>query len=806
MIGSACYPMRGMATVLGLCIMLLMTAQAEARSIARFCNPVAVKTCALPFPSDLYRDAESGQLDLADTLLDRDTDGRKRFLQEIYRELPESVRPSAVFNGSSGFSPLGPILFELPHSPSETIPEDGEGVVLVFDKTRGQVVDVLVRLSDVAAPERDLRERQAVLEVWPRTRFEFGHHYVAVLLKGLTYGDETSDMPLSYGMRRVLSEQRPIGITLPKTWDAYQPALTFLNQQGVANDQILQATFFTVRPREELTRPWQPILAAINDYPYKFGEFQREEPIGSEEYGLALLRGHVQLPNFRSDDGGVYPPYDPIELPSQENVEMIITLPRVEEGTVLPTMVFGHGLGNRKEITQYVFSQNDAMGIATLAIDFPNHGARVVPGEDPAFGYITNQLTSPSFLPMFFGMLVQGVVDQISFSRALTQKLLPSYEQARESHDDLPALDISRMAYKGLSYGAILGSTSTVHSDDYQGAYLLGGAGKIMQTMSASVFWDGIISRLIPVRATGAEATFMMAMMQHRLDFIDSMNVIELYRAGPSRPAKPLAVQYSIDDTSVPNDAIEGLAEFIGLPLLTPVIEPNNRLVAGESGADDFQDGFGLVQAPYGLRRTDEVIQQIEQFDDELLPDVTIEPFATLLQSVNTDWIPAEYRSLIELSEDQLAQSENLNDLVEVLYEGEVRGFLTHFNMQTTPAQRRSQEWNCYVLEVEQNLCQRFTPEIADDQVEVAAQANYLVARQQEESGGSIYWQSLILAFLMLLRRRVTGCCKSPMVYGNRHACAGRNFVWRGFQLHPCLRRDDGVRFCDGLVRGSDSG
>ena len=68
-------------------------------SLSTPCNPISRMTCALPYPSDVY------------TLPDESSPTGKRLLYpegvvdpELLKDVPPSLTPQTVFNGSSGYS------------------------------------------------------------------------------------------------------------------------------------------------------------------------------------------------------------------------------------------------------------------------------------------------------------------------------------------------------------------------------------------------------------------------------------------------------------------------------------------------------------------------------------------------------------------------------------------------------------------------------------------------------------------------------------------------------------------------------
>jgi hypothetical protein len=85
---------------------------------------------------------------------------------------------------------------------------------------------------------------------------------------------------------------------------------------------------------------------------------------------------------------------DPVHPMSQSGVllEVIAVIPNPnvvgpQPANGWPTVVFGHGLGSKKETVLAIAPQLAKAGFATIAIDFQAHGSRAVPiSNDPALG------------------------------------------------------------------------------------------------------------------------------------------------------------------------------------------------------------------------------------------------------------------------------------------------------------------------------------------------------------------------------------------------------------------------------------
>lgn len=709
-------------TVLIVFVGLNQSLYAAGISIVSKCNPVAVQTCGLPFPSDLFRNT-AGKLNFSDKVWDRTVDGDTHELLPLSIQYPENFQPAKVFNGSSGFSPLGPILFELPDFPIQELMVPTEEFLVVFNRDTMQKVPMVVSMSKVANPTRDFRQPKPVVIAYPRSRLDFGGRYIAVLLKnGLN-----SFSPEGYSAMEPTTTMQSV-LNGDATWLlqwAYDPVLKKINQLGIAKSDILSATFFTVKKEKEVTDPLLGMVAqATANKPFNTG-FTEIAHLGSEETGNTTLKSQMSLVNFRSRDGGIYPPYEPLADGDLNQAEFILTLPRWDSSLPIPIALWSHGLANEKERTKTGFIQNDDMGIASLAIDHPNHGSRVVvwDNKQPA---ISTMVRSPYNISHFLGMWTQSVIDHAVLAEFAHSVLPNSLNRYRQNNPGLPELDGNRLVFRGLSLGGMVGVAVGATAPHLKGAFIVNGAGSLAQIISESVLWDGNTSMLIPPNANGAEATFVLAMMQHVLDIGDGNNFAHLYRQENSERSEiKLGMLYALGDGSVPNSTSLATAELVELPLLREVLEPVPQLPNGTDGIDIFADGFGVFQSGYGLDLADRTLEETKAFDDELTqPELDLD----VLDTLSDQWLAG---TAIGESVDTLLstlitdeETEDLDSIIDNLYAGDLEAFLTHFNRNSLAANLRKIEWHCDVLELQPDRCEQAVAIAVEKDAAAQAEAN----------------------------------------------------------------------------------
>ncbi len=759
------------------------------------CNPLAVDTCGLPFPSDVFRNTYTTGYGFKDRILDNRVSGPVRSLLSMRLQFPDGFSPSKLFNKSSGFSALGPVLFELGDWPVAEIPSDGEGYLHVYNINTGERVPMIVSLSKGAKAEDSIREGRPVIVGWPVTRFEFGERYLAVLLKDQLNADDGTVQELftpTAGVTNALNKNAGFRRNL-----AYQDPLEAIDALGIPHEDILSFTWFTVRKESEVV---QPMLDMVEKSLAGGGIMTDMEvspnQLGDKDAGLVTLQGNLRIVNFRAgEDGGVYPPFDAIYDFARRNVQFKLTLPKVDDGTPIPVAIWGHGLGSGKDFntTKGNFELGDQLGMATIGIDHPNHGTRVTPTgtinnpleliKEP---YVGIAISSPKTIMQLLGMFVQGVVDQNVLIHGIKNNLPNVLNQW---HDDkypsVPTLDVSNVVYDGISLGAMIGSAVGATAKDLQGVYLVNGAGSLAQAMVGSTFWPAT-SNVIPQNINGAELMFVLAMIQHYLDIADGNNFTQFYRNPPTEEYSERAVglHYALGDGSFPNSASLATAQLIDLPAVKVLEEPIASLRYGDTGGlDFFENGFGVVQSGYGFDVAEVALDGFLEGDIESIIGLSgLGGFNVAGNVFSGIGIGSQYEEYINtvLGEDR----GSFDDYVERLYSGNAESFLTHFNRGGENARHRQIEWRCSLLNLDSQRCAAAKLKATEDAERIAR--GELVNEDQnlsgkdrdrdltkaindglnniqvtEGSGGSLSWTSLLMLLGLWRVSRPRRACRS---------------------------------------------
>lgn len=512
------------------------------------CNPVHATGCVLPFPSDVFArpDASSPtgvRLSVSDDV----------WPQAMRDQLPAEVAPSRIFGGHDGFSALGPILFEVdaPYDDA-SLPVDGGDALAVFDLTTGARIPIRAGL-DVQARKHD--PTTTVIRAWPVDRFDWGHRYVAVLTSALRHADGTA-------VPRAATFQAVLDGTAPQQWVAYhRPLLDALAGHGISRDDMVAVTGFTVRSQADATGAELALVdrARAEDHPVKD---VRTLPL-PDPFVAALVTGMVRLTDFRDPvTGGMR--WDP-EGGHDEWVPFILTIPRSAATTPAPVAAYSHGITVIKETALMFAGPNARRGIATIAIDHPQHGWRA-----PHEGGFVFELGRPSEIARQIALPIQSAIDFVSLVKAVRTSLagldvapVTLATMWGAAGDGRPDLDPEHMVAEGTSMGGVLGLEFMAVEPRIQAAmFQVPGMG-ILDILTGSVIWHPLgLDGLIPVGATGTDVSAAIAACQFMIDPGDATNYASSLRPGE----RPLVVAYGGGDAIVPNYSTQRFIDLTGLP------------------------------------------------------------------------------------------------------------------------------------------------------------------------------------------------------------------------------------------------
>ena len=543
---------------------------------ARPCAAAAVRSCALPYPSDEFTVGDPTTR----------TGRRVEFPAELIpAHLRAQLGPGAgvgdAFGGADGFSAIGPIVFELdqPVRP-ESVPPDGGGIVAVYDEQTGERQAIRAHVWQ----EAFLRGAPGtIVMAWPDLRWEYGRTYVAAVrrMPGLLPTAPAAPVALRAGSAHLGDLAALLG-----------------EIHGVDPEEFISATRFTVRSRENSVGGLEHMAAVAGSQDHPVRNLVSRPPLFFSD-GAAIVTGEVRITDFRDGNGVV----DPYGDPEDTWIPFVLTLPARPAGPRgAPVAIYGHGLLANKETMTLVASRNAAKGVATIGIDVPNHGGRQA-GQG---GYLLD-LTAPQHLGRVVGMVAQGIVDHVSLVRAINTSLagidLSPWRPFQAPGDGVADLDVSLLLYEGTSMGSVLGTAEVALNPEIDGAFFQVPGVGVVDIISHSMLWP-VFRSIIPQDATAGDAAALLGAASMLLDRADATHLVERL----ADPERSVIAQVGIGDSIVPEFAAQRLLSLVDLPELevgtvdiggvpreAAVVPPDGRGTISVWPNDASPQSFGLM-------------------------------------------------------------------------------------------------------------------------------------------------------------------------------------------------------------------
>lgn len=292
----------------------------------------------------------------------------------------------------------------------------------------------------------------------------------------------------------------------------------------------------------------------------------------SEAIG-AVARVHVAASSFRNADGLIQRDAQGVpQAVGAEELVFLLVFPAEARRQPFPLAILQHGHGADKENTLTLAAHLAARGIASVALDLPEHGER--PRSGKGFLDLSN-------LPTVVANVEQTAADHFRLA-AVLRSLTALDVFPGGTGDGTPDLASSRIAYAGQSLGALVAPIMVSREEVDPLVLNVGGGG-----------FANLLDLYVGGLLTERELLALGLLGQTLLDRADPVHHLLPFQTAGSPPAgRQVVLQEVIDDDTMPNPATETLARLIGVPLLRPFV----REVEGLSLADTPALHQGLVQ------------------------------------------------------------------------------------------------------------------------------------------------------------------------------------------------------------------
>ncbi|MBJ7329798.1 MAG: hypothetical protein JHC95_07875 [Solirubrobacteraceae bacterium] len=557
---------------LALAVAAAACASSAPASAAETCNPLSAKTCLAPFPSDIWmaNDPSSPtgkRANVQDDLL------RPRLLEQMPAQ--DGITPRGIFGGASGFSAGMGAVFEFTQRQAP-VPPDGGDVVTAYDLTAGERVPIHAFLSTHARNPIVVAGKQSnVLRVFPRARWAFGHRIVIAVSTRM-------------GLDEPAIAQRAARVGSGGAAAAYvDDVRAGLQAAGLEEAGVRTATLFTVRDRAEVVDATQRLMDDTSSRPHetRFVRLHREF---ATPWAAGIVTGQVRVDNYRTREGR-----GPVDFSGKTRKDQWLpfqlTLPRSARTRPAPVVIYAHGITAQKETDLAVSQMNAELGLATISIDWPNHGARARADG----GYILS-LLSPHKMGTLSGLFNQATIDLTGLYRAIQTLELDVIRDGR------PDLDTSSISMQGTSLGGVLGANFAALSPKLDFVdFHVAGLG-ISNVIAQTALWNGF-GFIMPRGRTGTEDAVLQAAVQQALDPSDGVNTLDYVRhPRPGQSRKPMFLLLGNADSLMPNASSVAMANLADLPLIGPELFPMPGI---RKTADFDPDGYGVRQLPLPIGR-----------------------------------------------------------------------------------------------------------------------------------------------------------------------------------------------------------
>ncbi|GAB4203677.1 MAG: hypothetical protein OHK0013_18020 [Sandaracinaceae bacterium] len=361
-----------------------------------------------------------------------------------------------------------------------------------------------------------------------------------------------------------------------------QAALDALVGLGVVRD-ARELVSLVAYPTQSIVDDGLAVRAALEDAPASW----ETPPRCVEEPAWRRCEGLMRASTFQDPADGVIRRARgaPAAPTGTYLVPVTAWLPR-EGGGPVRTLVYGHGLTGTREQAAQLASFAAPLGIATVAIDAPEHGDHPSV-EEPGRGDLETLLA-------FFGIdatrlrtrALEAARLRDNFQAAAFDRLQLVGLLAREpdlTGDGAPDLDPDRVAYLGVSLGGIMGAQHLALDARLGAGVLVVGGGRVSAIISDSAMFGALVTTLRPRSATEGDVRRFFPILQTILERGDAASwapyVTRDALAGTSRDVDVL-LGVVLDDEIVPNVSNYTLARAFGMPLVEPVLRPVPAVVS----------------------------------------------------------------------------------------------------------------------------------------------------------------------------------------------------------------------------------
>ncbi|GDX80487.1 hypothetical protein LBMAG42_22980 [Deltaproteobacteria bacterium] len=558
------------------------------------CDPIAYERCATPFPSSFYlRDDATSPTGVRVHL------GATTIPYTQQGDLSYQPDPK-YWNELDGFSPMGPLIVEIPGMSADNLPghasigaslEDGSALVLL-DWDTGERFPAWAELDYAGYAIEGSRS----LYIRPAMPLLNGHRYV-VALRNIVDTAGAPKMP-SEGFAALRDG------TETDTWDIegrrelYEDIFTRLEADGWARSEVTVAWDFTVKSADAVGAKigfMQEDAAArvgTSGPPYVIDSVV-EYTVEENAHTWKRVYGRMTVPRYtEEDEPGTLLTRDSENMPEyagDTTVPFTIVIPRTAETDPRPLKLlqYGHGLlGSQDEVEGgYLSELSDRYGYILFAVNWTGMD------EDDYDAVALMLLGDLSRFAMLPERSQQGYLE---FAAATWMMKGAMVADEAMSVNGTALIDPSEVFYYGNSQGAILGGGYVAVSKDITRATLGVGGMPYSLLLTRSADFIPFFAMFQSVYDDERDLVLWMALLQQVWDpgeaggFGRQMNMEPL----PGVPAKDVLLQDALGDAQVTTLGAHNMARAYGAVTIDP---PVNQVWGVETVAGPHA-GSALVE------------------------------------------------------------------------------------------------------------------------------------------------------------------------------------------------------------------
>ena len=364
-------------------------------------------------------------------------------------------------------------------------------------------------------------------------------------------------------------------------------ALEALSTLGVASTSE-EIVAFSLFPTQSLLEDNQAVQAHLSTQEVTW----EIEPTCTVDPGLRRCEAAVSIFDYRDERGVFQRSRGAGVAPSRRySLPVTLWLPLEEVSPPpYPSVLFGHGLNDSPAQANSFAAAATSQGIAVVAASTLYHGDH--PTADPDAGDLQRVM---AFFAVDLPNLPTRVINslelrdnfrQTAWERQQLVNLLAS--SPRVDGDAAADIDGTKLGYVGYSLGGIQGPQLLASTDSLGVAILAVPGGKIISIIGESQDFGSLVAALRPPRASASDLSRFFPILQTVVDQGDACSYgpyVQRQRAPSSTSVPPsVLLGMALDDRVVPNVSNFALGRAMGIPIVEPVLLP--------------EDGFAVLPSP----------------------------------------------------------------------------------------------------------------------------------------------------------------------------------------------------------------